>query len=282
MLTSCGEQSEEKSQESSLKFQSQPIISLADVESLEEQPETIRPELADAFCIHSYKLPLKSDFDAELGYLCQDNTPTELFSQIDRYAKIVGDEPRSVQLAIEHQGGRSLGAYATVYEVPIAPKWVRSASIGDYMTTSSVFDYINMQGQMKADLSDNLGGDLQFGKNELNYVTEVTTPDGNAFTNERTTELNSFQVQGGNSDIGLGAEHLTNSPDNGYQTYNTITVTIGNKAGGSILITIINIDVNNNGYPDLTEKVMSDIATAQANHVHDGLMRDLTEYFIEE
>ncbi len=255
-------------------FVSNPVQALSDISGLEQSPAVIRNDLKDIFCVHVYKLPLKSDFSQELAVLCENNKPSKTFLDLDRYAGLVGSIPRSVKFRLEHRGDFSEGVFATVYRVPIAPKWVRSATIQEYMVSSSSYDYVSLQGKVDADHSEELGGDLQFGKWNLSYQTEVDTPAGTHFSNQRSTELNSFQVHGGNPDIGIGAEHLTDPSNPNYHTYNTTTVTIANEDGGSTLITIIRVDVQNNGFPDLAEKVMSDIASAQATQVHDGLMAE--------
>lgn len=279
-LVACKDKDKTDSKNAGPKlFASQDILKFSDIEGLSSQTSTIREDLQDLFCIHVYNLPLKSNFDYEFGYLCENNKPTSLFTTIGQHAQIVGAQPRAVELSLEHkEGGISEGTYVTVYHLPNEPKWVKTSHIQDYMTTDTQYDYLKMDAEVSKDLNDLVGGDLQFSKYNLRYVTEVTTPDNTSFSNERTTELNSYQVYGGNSDMGLGAEHLVESPEGKYKTYNTITLTIGDKQGGAHLITIIHIAVANNGYPETTQKVMSDLATAQATHVHDGIYAELVNY----
>lgn len=257
-------------------FVSAAVQTWDDISDLSSQTTRIRTELAEQHCVDVYKLPLKANFDTELGVLCKDNKPTTDFLRLDQYAELSGDKPRSVELALKHEAdGFTEGLFATVYRVPIDPKWVRSAAIPSYMVAASAYDYVTLEGLISSDLNSELGGDLQFGKWQLKYHTDVKTPDNTSFSNDRTTELNSFQVQGGNPDIGIGTEALIDATNPDYKVYNTTTLTIGNNGGGSTLITIIRVSVKNNGYQDLAEKVISDIASAQATHVHDGLMEEL-------
>ncbi len=277
MVTGCTKESDS---EDIHLMQSQEILSLDGIDSMNTYSLSIRQELKETFCIHAFRLPLKSDFTDELNVLCTDNLPNRTFDDLDRFSEFVGDMPRSLRLNVEHEGNRSTGLFATVYELPIQPKWVRSADIGSFMVKDSSYDYVQQIGAA-SNLDNTVGGDLQFGKSSLEYKTTVQTSDGQTFNNHRLTELNSFQVQGGNSDIGLGAEHLVESENNDYVKYNTITVTIGTETDGSVLITIINLDVDNNGFPELTEQVMSDIATAQASHVRMNLWSNLQDHVIE-
>lgn len=277
-LLACGKEKKGEKEEGlaaeATAFTSASINALQGWPGLDEGKEQIRPELKDIFCVHVYKLPLKANFDQELSVLCENNKPTASFAQLDKLGEVVGSQPRAAMLKIEQQGEFTKGIFATVYRVPIQPKWVRSAKIQEYMVGSSVYDYVQLKGEVKQSFTEELGGDLQFGKWHLNYKTDVQTPDVTKFSNERTTELNSFQVHGGNPDIGIGAEHLIDAPAGDYRAYNTTTITIANQDGGSSLITIIRVEVRNNGYAELSEKVINDISTAQATHVHHGLMEE--------
>ncbi len=256
-------------------FASAPVQTWAEVGDLSTVPTAIRADLKDIFCVHVYKLPLKSDFSAELSVLCENKKPKDTFTLIDRYAGLVDDAPRSVKIDLQHEDdGFTRGTYVTVYRVPIAPKWVRSANIPSYMVATSQFPYVKLEGEVKEDLTASLGGDLQFGKWRLAYHSDVQTPAQTSFSNDRNTELNSYQVEGGNPDIGIGAEHLIDGGNPDFKYYNTTTITIGNEDGGSTLITIIRLAVRNNGFPELAEQVFSDIATSQATQVHHGLMAE--------
>ncbi len=259
------------------KFVTADAIGFVDVPELKAQSTAIRKDLAEQFCIHVYKLPMKSDFTAELAVLCTDKKPNETFTDFDRHAGLVAGQPRSIKLSLEHKAdGYTSALFGTVYRVPIVPKWVRSAKIPYYMTGASEFSYLKREGEVLDDLSDELGGDLQFGKWRLAYKSDIQTPTSSQFSNQLKTELNSFQVHGGNPDIGIGAEHLIGTDNPDYRLYNTTTVTIGNDDNtSSTLITIIRVEVKNNGFPETAEKVISDAATSQATHVHDGLIREL-------
>jgi|GEM_PF-6029313 len=259
------------------QFAAADAIGFADVPELKAQTTAIRKDLAEQFCIHAYKLPMKSDFTAELAVLCTDKKPNETFADFDRHAALVGGQPRSIKLSLEHKAdGYTSALFGTVYRVPIVPKWVRSAKIPYYMTGASEFSYLKRQGEVLDDLSDELGGDLQFGKWRLTYKADIQTPASSQFSNQLKTELNSFQVHGGNPDIGIGAEHLIDIENPDYRSYNTATVTIGNDDNtSSTLITIIRVEVKNNGFPETAGKVISDTATSQATHVRDGLIREL-------
>ncbi len=281
LLISCTQNpSAGKPSSGTRQFASSDLQGFAEISDLSLQKTEIRSDLKDLFCVHVYKLPLKADFSSELGVLCQDQKPTPSFTDFDRHASLVGSKPRAIRLDLSQgDDGYTRGLFGVVYRVPIQPKWVRSARIPWYMTDTSEFPYLKRSGSVVADSSNDLGGDLQFGKWDLSYHADIQTPAQTSFSNELKTQLNSFQVQGGNSDIGIGTEHLVDASVSGtpdYRVYNTTTITIGNEDKlSSTLITIVRVEVKNNGFPETAAKVISDSVTALATQVHDGLMAEL-------
>lgn len=261
-------------------FESASLLPIENVDGLEAQVQTIRPELADAFCIHVYKLPLKVDVNAELGVLCEDKKPSARFVELDRLATLSGETSRPVVLQLQHNNGITDAVYATAFSVPIPPKWVRTGNIHKHLARPSKFSYATLFGQVTGDLTGELGGDLQFGKYRLYYRTETQTEDGKTFFNERKTQFDAYQVQGGNPDIGYVTEYLTEANAD-YTFFNTTHLTIGNHAGGSVIITVVRLQVKNNGYPDTTAKVINDIMLSQSTNVHDGLMAELVPYIVK-
>jgi hypothetical protein len=261
-------------------FESASLLPIENVDGLEAQVQTIRPELADAFCIHVYKLPLKVDVNAELGVLCKDKKPSARFIELDRLATLSGETSRPVVLQVQHKNGITDAVYATAFSVPVPPKWIRTGNIHKHLAQPSKFSYATLFGQVIGDLNGELGGDLQFGKYRLYYRTETQTEDGKTFFNERKTQFDAYQVQGGNPDIGYVTEYLTEA-NTDYTFFNTTHLTIGNHSGGSVIITVVRLQVKNNGYPDTTAKVINDIMLSQSTNVHDGLMAELGPYVVK-
>lgn len=263
-------------------FQTSPVKRITEIPNLDSKTATVRPELMTAFCIHAYKLPLKDDFNAELGVLCgSDKKPSEMFTQIDRYAKVDTKSPKALEIANSESAGFNKSLVISAVIVPIPPKFVKEAQIHQYMTASAKFPYFSQDSRVVKDLTSEIGGDLTFGRYELYYATKNKTDDGKSFNNERISQFNGYQVQGGNSDIGLGTEHLiSKTPD--YKYFKTITVTIGNVDGTSTIITIANVEVNHNGYPKDARKLAVDTATAQSVHVRDGILIEKKDRIIQK
>jgi hypothetical protein len=262
-------------------FPSSEVRTLASIPDLGAQKTTIKKELMDQFCVHSYKLPLKDNFDTELGYFCDaSKKPTVLFANIDRYSKIVKDFPVAAEIESGVEGAYSKSVVVAIYEVPIPPKFVKEGHIPEFMTALAKFPYFKQEGKIQKDLNSDFGGDLQFSKYELYYGTENKTKDGKTFSNERVTQFNAYQVHGGNADIGLGAEHMLGSNAK-YKYFKTLTITIGTESGGAAVITLANLNVVNNGYPEDARKMAIDTATAQAAHVREGVLKEKADRILK-
>ncbi len=257
-----------------LTFDTQPIKRVADLPDLSAKPATIRRELMDAFCIHAYKLPLQSDFNTELGVLCgSDKKPTALFTTIDRYAKVSPDNSIALEIANSVDGDYSRSTVISVATTDLPTKFVKEAHVNDYLTAPFNFSYFSQESNVSKDLNHQIGGDLGFSRYELYYSTKNKTDDGKTFRNERTSIYNGYQVQGGSPDIGLITEHLTSTTKD-YRSFKTISVSISTQSGGSMIITIANLEVLHNGYPKDARRLAVDTASAQSQHVREGVIRE--------
>ena len=272
LIIGCGSKEESKKETvGEGLFASQDIVDFTGVSNLNTVGPIVPQELKDEFCAHVNKLPLKADFSVEIGVLCVDGKPSTDFENFERLAQVSGSNARPVKLFTQHNGNETHSMFGTAIYVPMEPKWVRNEPIQSYMTTDSFYDYVTLTGSIKSDLNSELGGDLQFAKYALNYKTDIDTQDGNRILNERNTQFNSYQVQGGNPDIGFGGEHLIDENNPDYKLYNTITLTIADGKGGSLMFSIVQVRADNRGYPTITERSISDIAAAQANHIYTGV-----------
>ena len=263
-----------------LKFDSTPVRRLSDIPGLSAATTVIRSDLTTEFCIHVYKLPLKADFNTELAYFCDSNKkPTNLFTDIDKYLRIQAGKIEAVDLFYQVDGPRSKSVVIGISEVPIPPKFVKEAHIADFMVARAEFGSFTHNGQVVSDQSAALRGTLQFGKYVLAYDTKNTTKDGKSFSNNRSTEVNAYQAKVGDPDIGICTEHLVGNSDS-YKYYKTVTIIIGTTSGGSAIISLANLDVANNGYPDDARASAIDSGTAQSTHVHDGVLEEKADRII--
>ena len=284
LLVACGteKKSDANTKEETVMPYAPEILNLTTIDGLDNHKAKVRSDLKPIFCQHVYLLPLKSDFDKELGYLCEDGKPSAGLNNLDLAASAVGDDPKPIEISTEHEGEYTTGFYAVAYHVPVPPKWVRNSSIPYFMMTDAEYGEVTVDGEVDQDLTASIGGDLQFGKYNLSYATDVATPDDKPFANSRKTEFNAYQVHGGNPDIGIGTEHLTDDSNADFEFFNGITVTIGTEGGGSLLITLIRSKVRNNGYEDLARKAFAYTTYAQGTSVRAGILKQMAHRIIEE
>jgi hypothetical protein len=280
----CGEKQEKKQQPQPGVETASGSLSFADIRTIDavkgstkENAGVIRPDLMQIFCKHVYKLPSKSDFAPELDLLCANRSqPTDLFLTLDRAANSAGTQ--AIEISHLSDDLKTEATVATIYTLPIPPKWVRSGKIQEYMMQDRASNYLTLNGSVTEDLNATVGGDLQFARFKLAYATDIKTPDGKGFSNSRSTDFNAFQVFGGNPDIGIGEEHLLQSAE--YEFFRTLTITIGTHSGGSALITIAHGKVVHNSYPDIARRVFNDTASAQGEQVKAGLSKELQQWVI--
>ena len=276
---SSGEASEQAEEEVTIEDLAQyPIYESRDITTFDEQAALLTKEpmvpvkLKNIFCEHSYKLPLKASFDEEIGYLCTNKQPNETFDKLDSYAQVSKGNPRAFLLNLQEDGNITTAAFATAVQVPITPKFVQQRPIEAYMTLHSHFEYVDLLSKITEDLNHLVGGDLRMSSARLKYRTRIVTHDGTIIDNTRNTEFNNYQVQGGNPDIGFGGEHLIDEANPDFKEYNTLTLTIADGAGGSVIISMVALKVDNRGYPEETRLSISDIMAAQSKHIYEGVM----------
>jgi len=274
MVISCDKESSDSDKDSaeSVFFTSNAIANFTDVDGLAEVTPIIPTTLQDTFCSYALKLPLKSDFSAEVDFLCDDGVPNDNFRNFDRLGQLSGDSPRSIKLfSQELENNVTEAVYGTATRVSIVPKIVRLAPIQSFITKNSTFDDVKIEGSITTDMTDSLGGDLQFSKFELKYNTAIDTGADKVIENSHATEFNNYQVQGGNPNIGLGTEHLIGESNGDFKTYNVITITIADGVGGSFLISLIHVVAHHHGFSDLIQRSTADIASSQGTHLYRGV-----------
>lgn len=252
---------------------SNPVLAWDSVGDLASYQAHIRPELKDKFCVHGYLLPLVADMGALLDVLCTDKKPNANFDKLDRYASKTQGRPEALQLTLTHaDDGYSSGVYVAAYRVPVAPKWARNAPIAQAAVQGGNFPNVKFSGRVTKDLSPTLAGGLQFGKWEMTAHMDITSPKGEPFSNDRNTVMDSYQVEGGNPDIGLGAEYLVDTANPKYRRYHQATLTIANHDGSSTMIQIVSVSIKNDGFPETMVQVFNDAANIAAKRIYESIL----------
>lgn len=263
-------------------LQSFPIIAWDALGDLSAHQGVIRQELKNAFCSQVNALPLAVDMSDVLGVLCTDKKPNANFDQLDRFATKTQGKPQAIQMQVSHaDDGFSSGVYVAAYRVPIPPKWVRNAPIAQAAVQGGDFPNVKFSGRVTKDLSSSMGGGLQFGKWDMTAHMDITSPKGEPFSNDRNTTMDSYQVEGGNPDIGLGAEYLTDVANPKYRYYRQATLTIGNQDGSSTMVQIVSVSIKNDGYPETMVQVFNDAANIAAKRIYEAILAKKAEGYFD-
>jgi hypothetical protein len=266
ILTAC-----QKRADDPMFFASEPVQTWDDIPDLSREDPVLRPDLKDDFCAQVERLALQTDFHVDLTRLCRAGRPNAIWDRIDRYAGHVGDAPRSIKLELEHEAdGYTRATWLTAFRVPLNPQQVRKASLPVYMVAASRFPYVQAEGSI---LEDSTTNDPETGPWRLAYSAAVETYARTTFSLDRRTELRTFPLD---PNFYVSAEHLLGAGHPDFKFYNSTTLIMGQEQGGSTLITITRLSVQHNGFPELAEQIFSDLASAQATQIQDGLRDELS------
>lgn len=241
----------------------------------------IKPELKNRFCLASYKLRLNQDFSELLNIVCTNNQPNEVFSRLDRLSGKNSGKVVTVKHQIDHSNdGFTSGILISAYRVPIVPKLLRHVPIATLISADSYFGYLKITGQLISDQSSTLGGDLQFGKWQLGSKVELKTSKGKVFESSRNTTLDTYQIEGGNTEMGIGVEYLTDANNPDYRYYQQATLSIANIDGTSTMLEIVRISTKNNDSPETIEQMFIDATAIAADQIQEGIrIRHESGYF---
>jgi hypothetical protein len=112
-----------------------------------------------------------------------------------------------------------------------------------------------------------------FLKNALNVKALPTL----SIVNSRKTQYNLYQVLSGNEEMGLGVEHLIDSPDQTYKVSNLVNFSFNDGGGyndgkgGTIVVNVLRFDFSNQGFPETSSQTIYAVAQGLAANMYDGL-----------
>ena len=268
----CQKTAQDQNDDTALIFSGQPSLGLLTFEELSMTGEPIIPQqLKQIFCGHIFALDLKQDFSREIGFVCQAAAPSTGFDAFDLLAQNTDDQPKAIGLGTTHTEKITTAYFGTAIRAKLKPKHVRLTPVQGFMSQSSSYDYLELEAGVTRNRQEEVGGDLRISSYDLFYKTRIDTRQNYIIINERQTQFNNYQVQGGNPDIGFAGEHLTGSTNSDFVNYNIITIILNDGNDSSILISIIGVTVDHRGFPKITEQAISDIAASQAKHLQTGL-----------
>lgn len=237
-------------------------------------------DYAAVYCSNVGRIKLRTDITPEIGLICKDSQPTELLQEYR--AKALNQEPGKIEIKFLTQKNtestdRSEFLVIWSFHVPIRPFVVKARPLYDYIAKGYQSDVVNFS--VKANRLNDvpLDSGLHLWTTEMDYALSVKALPSLALANQRKTQYNLYQVLSGNEEMGLGVEHLVESPDKTYTTSNLVNFSFndGNGyndgKGGTVVINILRFDFNNQGFPETAVSTMSAVAQALADNMYAGL-----------
>lgn len=237
-------------------------------------------DYAALYCANAVKLKLRTDVSTEINLVCKDGKPTDLMQEYRTRA--LTQEPGKIDIKFLQQTSteetdRSEFTVIWAFHVPIRPFVVKARPLYDYIAKG--YQNADVTFAVKANrlMEAPLDSGLHLWTTEMDYALSVKALPSLAIVNDRKTQYNLYQVLSGNEEMGLGVEHLIDSPDQTYKVSNLVNFSFNDGdgyndgKGGTIVINILRFDFNNQGFPETAVSTMTSVAQALANNMYEGL-----------
>jgi len=237
-------------------------------------------DYAALYCSNAVKLKLRTNVSNEIDLVCKGGQPTDLLQEYRTRA--INQEPGKIDIKFLQQTSteetdRSEFTVIWAFRVPIRPFVVKSRPLYDYIAKG--YQNADVTFAVKANrlMDAPLDSGLHLWTTEMDYALKVNALPSLAIINDRKTQYNLYQVLSGNEEMGLGVEHLTNSPDQTYKVSNLVNFSFNDGdgyndgKGGTIVINILRFDFNNQGFPETAISTMTSVAQALADNMYEGL-----------
>ncbi len=232
------------------------------------------------YCANVFKIKLRTDIKTELDLMCKDGRPTALFQEYRRKALQQGAQKIDINfLMLRHTEVSDRSEYTLIWSFhsPLRPYEVKARPLYQYIAKGYQDNELRFQISPNRLNDAPLDSGLHLWTTEMSYALEVKALPTLAIINDRKTQYNLYQVLSGNEEMGLGVEHLIESPDNTYRISNLVNFSFndGNGyndgKGGTVVINLLRFDFVNQGFPDTAVKTMSTIAQSMADNMQNGL-----------
>jgi hypothetical protein len=237
-------------------------------------------DYAALYCANAVKLKLRNDITTEIDLICKDGKPTALMQEYRTRALTQAPgkiEIKFLQQKSTEETDRSEFTVIWAFHVPIRPFIVKARPLYDYIAKGYQSGDVSFAVKANRLMDAPLDSGLHLWTTEMDYSLRVNALPSLAITNDRKTQYNLYQVLSGNEEMGMGVEHLINSPDQTYKVSNLVNFSFNDGdgyndgKGGTIVINILRFDFNNQGFPNTAIETMTSVAQALANNMYEGL-----------
>lgn len=238
-------------------------------------------DYASLYCSNVDKIKLRTDVKFEIGLICQGGKPTPLMQEY-RSLALNNPDPSKISIKFLNQknteaGDRSEFLLIWSFHVPVRPFVVKARPIYDYIAKGFQSSDVTFNVKANRLVGAPLDSGLHLWTTEMDYSLAVKALPTLVLSNARKAQYNLYQVLSGNEEMGLGVEHLTESPDGTYTTSNLVNFSFNDGdgyndgKGGTVVINLLRFDFKNQGFPDTAVSTMAAVAQALADNMYQGL-----------
>ena len=272
---SCQQKSEEKSESAAAENGGEEKVNPSKIIADEI------PDYPNLYCQNVNTLKLRTSIDQEMGLLCEGGLPTETLLKFREVA--LSQEPGDINVItfkLEHipEEDRTNITLGWAFHTQIRPFEVKSRPLYQYLTEGYNSPSVNFEAETtNVHDESTLDSGLHLFSVDMNYKLNVATAAGSPIVHNRNTEYNLYQVQSGNEEMGLAVEHLADESNSDYWDSKMVTASFNDGSGyndgvgGAIVVTILQMQFDNKGFPDTAAAAFYDIGRGMAGLMYKGL-----------
>ena len=230
--------------------------------------------------VRKIKLKPEAKVEDELNYFCNGDEPTK--EMLDLRNALINDPDKLVinKIFASHNPQEETSEFKLVWgynAAHIRPYIVQSAPLYSFITKDLSDDFVNIKTKSERLPDKDIDYGLHLWSANMAYDLVIKASDGVILSSKRKTQYNLYQVESGNEEMGFGVEHLTDGYNGEYFISNMINLSMNDGkgfndgAGGTVVLTMLHLKMNNRGFPETTEKVVEKLGFFFAKSMFDGL-----------
>jgi hypothetical protein len=239
------------------------------------------PNFPYLYCEHAVKVKTRLDIKNELQYFCPDGAPSNDMLKL-RETLFTG-KGRTAPLIVKEKHIKETDRTEMVliwgYYVKIRPFEVKERPLNEYIAKTIDRPDLKLVGTTKPQARDELDHGLHLWTSTLHYELSVQATSGLQLENKRNTQYNMYQVHSGNEEMGLGVESMVKEGTNDYFVSTMLNLSFNDGTGyndgkgGTIVLNILNIEIDNRGFPATAGKSVEEIGKFLADAMYQGLTK---------
>jgi hypothetical protein len=230
--------------------------------------------------VRKIKVKPEARIEDELSYFCNGEEPTK--EMLDLRSSLLNDPDKLIinKIFVSHIAQEETSEFKLVWgynAAHIRPYVVQTAPLYSFITKDLADDFVNIKTKSERLPDKAIDYGLHLWSANMAYDLIINASDGVTLTTKRKTQYNLYQVESGNEEMGFGVEHLTDGNNGDFSISNMINLSMNDGkgfndgSGGTVVLTMLHLKMNNRGFPETTEKVVEKLGFFFAKSMFDGL-----------